>query len=278
MTLPNFLIIGVQKAGSSWLSEMLGQHPDIYMYPKEIHFFDKGFNWEKGVAWYENHFTQTNGAKFIGEKTPDYLWANGKGAEDHLPDVHVNIHRTLENPKLIVILRDPVHRAVSAANHIIRSGRISPLNSLDELLIGGKRHLLDPHGVIDYGFYRKQLEAYYNYFDSSKILILIYEEDVVLNPEAGLKKVCNFLGADDSYHFSEMGKYVNVGNGSKPWLAINYYLPSIGKKIRFLDHFLKPFKLRPQEETIKKLYNIYDKENKELFELIGRGIDSWKRK
>ena len=275
MTLPNFLIIGAQKAGSSWLAEMLGQHPGIYVYPNEIHFFDKGFNWRKGRGWYENHFAETNGEKLIGEKTPDYLWANGQGTEDHLPTVHENLHQVVPDAKLIVILRNPVDRAISAANHIIRSGRVSPLHSLDELLVGTKKELLKPHGVIEYGYYWQQLKAYYELFEANQILILVYEEDLINQPEIGLKKVCSFLDVDTSFHFHEISKTVNEGQGTMFGLLFSYYFPPLRKCFRCLDKFFKPFKGKVEKETKEKLRSLYLKENDKLFEALGRKIESW---
>lgn len=122
MTLPNFLIIGAQKAGTSWLAYQLEKHPEIYLPKKEIHYFDKGFNYQKGLSWYEKQFDEVTEQKAIGEKTPEYLWANGEGWEDHQSDVHQKIFQTLPEAKLIVTLRNPVDRAISAINHIIRSG------------------------------------------------------------------------------------------------------------------------------------------------------------
>ena len=275
---PNFLIIGAQKAGSSWLANMLSQHPDIFMYPEEIHFFDKDYNWKKGVDWYTSHFVKVKGEKAIGEKTPDYLWANGQGTEGHLPEVHLNIYSILGNAKLIAILRNPVDRAISAANHIIRSGRISPLHNLDDLLIGNKRNLLEPHGVIDYGFYGKQLEAFYEYFNPEKILILIYEEVLLQHPEKGLEKVCKYLEVDHTFEFTGTARTINVGHGSLCSLALKYYLPFGRDYIRIIDKFFKPMKRRPSRKTIKKLYELYENENKRLFEMLGREIESWKFK
>jgi len=276
--IPNFLIIGAQKAGSSWLADMLSQHPDIFMYPQEIHFFDKDYNWRKGVDWYANHFVKAKDEKAIGEKTPDYLWAYGQGTEGHLPDVHVNIYRILGNAKLIAILRNPVDRAISAANHIIRSGRISPLHTLDDLLIGNKSTLLEPHGVIDYGFYCKQLEAFYEYFDPERILILIYEEVLKEDPVKGLENVCKFLEVDHTFEFTGTERTINVGHRSLFGLLLEYYTPLGSDYIRIVDKFFKPMKRMPRRETIKKLYELYENENKRLFEMLGRQIESWKFK
>ena len=142
MCLPNFLIVGCQKAGTTWLANRIRQHPDIFLCDHEIHFFDKDYNYGKGIGWYREHFAGAGGAKAVGERTPDYFWTNGLRTEGHLPEVHRNIGEVLPEAKLVVILRDPVERAISAANHVISSGRISPFHNLDSLLIG-ERYLND---------------------------------------------------------------------------------------------------------------------------------------
>lgn len=99
---------------------------------------------------------------------------------------------TLPHAKLIISLRNPVERAISAVHHIIRSGRISPLHSVDDLLVGKKHYLVEGHGVIDKGRYYRQIKAYSEYFDQTQMLILIFEKDIVQNPSLGLKKCAIF--------------------------------------------------------------------------------------
>lgn len=192
MILPNFLIIGAQKAGTTWLAYQLDKHPEVYLPKTEIHYFDKGFNYSKGISWYEQHFEKVTTEKAIGEKTPEYLWANGEGWEDHLSNVHKNLFETLPKAKLIITLRNPVNRAVSAVNHIIRSGRISPLHDINELLVGSKQHLLKGYGIIEKGIYYPQLLEYQKLYPEKQMLVLIFEE-MIANPQKTLETVCEFL-------------------------------------------------------------------------------------
>lgn len=277
--LPNFLIIGAQKSGTTWLAKMLRQHPDVYMPPGEIHFFDKAHNFGKGLAWYASHFAGANGQKAIGEKTPDYLWANGQGVEGHLPEVHRNIHRTLPDARLIAVLRNPVDRAVSAVKHIIGSGRISPRHAIDDLLTGPKRSLVDGHGVIDYGFYHRQLAAYLEYFDRRQLLVLIYEEDVVGNPEAGLKRVCQFLEIDDSFEFQGVRERVNAHKHAKLSLLLSYHLPILRPVSKRLARRLPKYDPRPSPHVLEQLNQMYADENARLMALLGRDPRAgWPRK
>ena len=69
MTLPSFLIIGAQKAGTSWFAEKLRQHPDVYMPARELHYFDKDSNFRRGLSWYESHFAEVKGQRALGGTT-----------------------------------------------------------------------------------------------------------------------------------------------------------------------------------------------------------------
>ena len=70
--LPNLIIIGAAKSGTASLRYYLREHPDIFMHPEEIHFFDNEF--ERGIKWYESHFGDWAGEAAVGEKTANYIY------------------------------------------------------------------------------------------------------------------------------------------------------------------------------------------------------------
>jgi hypothetical protein len=276
MRLPNFLIIGAQKCGTSWFARIISQHPDIFVFAHEIHFFDKIHNYSRGLEWYKEHFADATNYAHVGEKTPDYLWANGLGSEGHLPEVHKNIHHHLPTVRLITVLRNPVERAISAINHLIKTGRVSPLISIERMLKGDKFHLLERHGVISKGMYYKQIEAFMEYFSDEQMLILIYEEDLIENPQEGLRKICYFLGADSSFRFSNLTRKINVHKHSKARLIVNHYVPAMRRYSKILDKFLSTKKLKPTMATYRYLYDLYSEPNEMLYSFLGRKIPSWK--
>jgi Tol biopolymer transport system component len=275
MASPNFLIIGAQKSGSSWLARHLRNHPDVFMPRGEIHFFDKKFNFARGREWYESHFSGATTERAIGEKTPDYLWANGLGAEGHLPHVHHNLHSYYPTARLIVVMRNPVLRAVSAVHHMIRTGRCSPLLSIDDLLVGNKRHLFEPHGVIQKGRYYEQVQAYLELFPRDQFLFLLFEEDVVKRPHETLAQVCRFLGIDPGFHFGTVNQAINEFNRSMAGLAVTYYFKKAEPLGRFLDRHLPQEKKKPKFETLARLHELYAEENEKLFKLLGRRSEAW---
>ena len=274
--LPNFLIIGAQKSGTTWLAEQLIQHPDVFMPATEIHFFDKDYHYYRGVQWYEKHFSRVGNQKAVGEKTPDYLWANGQGVEGHMPDVHHHIYDLLPDVKLIVVLRNPVNRAISAVNHIIRSGRISPRYSADDLLIGKYQHLVAGHGVLAYGRYYEQIQAYLTLFCRQQLLVLIFEEDVLENPTNGLQKVCHFLQIDHDFPFVAQTEKKNAYRHSRQRLYVNFYLPFLRPFTRRLDKLFPIYAAKPNQATIATLYDYYQLSNQQLFAFLQREMPpSW---
>ncbi|AOW99363.1 hypothetical protein BJP34_07740 [Moorena producens PAL-8-15-08-1] len=286
MTLPNFLIIGAQKAGTTWLSHNLKEHPEVFIPSDEIHYFNKRYNLNQGLEWYKQHFADVNGEKAIGEKTPNYLWidplpdAQGKVYYDPLEEIpysHRLIYETLPEAKLIVVLRNPVERAIAAVNHFIKNGAISLNDDLDELLVGDKQSLVERYGIIDMGRYYRQLQSYYDYFDPKQMLILVFEEDIAKNSEDSMKKVCEFLDIDSSFDFSKKSKKVHQSTSSPIARYLGARFPFMRGVINRVDQRLplQHQKLRPSPSAIQKLYSIYANDNQKLFKLLGREISPW---
>ena len=85
MRLPDFVIIGAQKSGTTWLGARLAEQPAIFLpRPFEVHFFDRNDNYAKGRDWYSGHFSAAPADTLVGEKTPDYFWATRPVATDQM--------------------------------------------------------------------------------------------------------------------------------------------------------------------------------------------------
>ena len=276
--LPNFLIIGAQKCGTTWLASMLRQHDNVFMPDRELHFFDKGLNFSKGLGWYESHFTEAAGQRAIGEKTPDYLWANGIGGEGHLAEVHENIFRCLPEIKLIIALRNPSQRAVSATKHLISSGRVSPLRDVDDLLVGEGKEEVEQFGVVEMGMYFNQVKAYVDLFGRERILVVVFEEDVADDPDSGLEKICAFLGIDEFFGFQGISERVNAFRHSKLHLVTKHFAPGLSPVTRALNKVLPEADYTPSQETMEILHGVFEADIKRLFVLLGRPIPhAWLR-
>jgi len=271
MSLPNFLIIGASKCGTTWLTRQLQQHPQVYMPDYEVNYFWKYL--DRGIDWYGGHFKTSGDAIAIGESSPNYFALDPKLIQETLPDV-----------KLIVMLRDPIKRLISDLNHMMRYGEISPLCNIDNFLLNGEKRLLDQHEglsskVVDRSRYYRYVKPYRDSFNADRLLILIYEDDVVAYPQLGLKKVCDFLGIDSGFQFTQTNKPVNShSQDSRLTIILRYYFPLLRpflSRNMVRRHMPGPRNpVSPSKHVIKNLYLNYDDDTDKLFSLIGkeRGI------
>lgn len=113
-SLPNFIFLGPDKSGSTWLHAALSTHPQVYLTPgKDLHFFDRYF--DRGLDWYAAQFREAGPQhKVIGEIGTRYLYA---------PKVPARMHRTIPEARLMVCVRDPVKRAFSSYLYLRRQGK-----------------------------------------------------------------------------------------------------------------------------------------------------------
>jgi len=292
MTLPNFLIIGAQKAGSTWLASQVRQHPDIFLPAGEVHYFNLKQNYRKGAGWYQKHFAAAESEELIGEKTPNYLWVTSSEMPSdfgtHLPFIHRNIYCQLPESKLIVTLRNPVERAISAVNHYYREGQISPLLNIDGILVGDQQHWANKFGVIEMGLYHRQIQAYLEIFETDQMLLLIFEEDIVDKPMIGLQKVFDFLQIEANFQPQSVNQKINQYQQTRLISTLlRHYLPSIYPRVKSLKSYIpralfdylsgpKTTRARPTKTTIRKLYQLYELENNRLFQFLGREVPSWR--
>jgi hypothetical protein len=271
---PNFLLIGVQKCGTSWLSQMIRQHPDIYTpHTKELHFFNKQYNYERGIEWYRNFFSGYSSQKAIGEFTPNYFWiCRDKKENDEsgrTPNVPNLIKKHYPQMKLILLFRDPVDRAISAYFHHIGARRISPASKFSEVW----QH----YGILSMGFYYSQLCDWLKIFSMKQFLIFIYEEDIAKNKNETLRKVFRFLGVDENFCPQNLdGKY-NVRPGHL-YMHLHYFYPSLAKILKRIIPKIDFPKIKIEANEIKQLKQLYSKESRQLESLLDRNLGSWKMK
>ena len=207
MTLPNFMIIGAARAGTTSLFKYLKVHPEIFMPEiKQIKFFSlenkersifKGPTIElnpyaRSLEEYEIFFEEVSGEKMIGEASPIYLYSK---------IAPVKIKETIPEIKLIVILRDPIERAYSQYN-FLRKENFEHIDTFEEAIeIEKKRIENDWDPVFHYknkGFYYTQLKRYLDVFDTANIKICIFE-DLENSPLQLIKGLFRFLDVDESF-------------------------------------------------------------------------------
>lgn len=190
---PDFIGLGAQKTGTSWIYACLYDHPQICIPQKEIHFFSREHNWSQGTQWYERAFSSCD-ARVKGEFSPSYLYDGGTAER---------IHRLYPSAKLIASLRNPVDRAISHHLNDIKAGIVAPDVPFTTALAARPEY-------VDRGRYARQLEPYLQRFDRTQILILVYE-DIRRDPLQFLRTVYRFLGVDESFVPSHLHRTVNEG-------------------------------------------------------------------
>jgi len=195
---PAFLIIGAQRAGTTSLFRALSQHPHLVpSFVKEVHYFDGGGqpgtdNYARGEAWYRSHFPLratlgTDGKTF--ESSPLYLFH---------PQAPARLHALLPKARLIVLLRDPVERAISQYFLEQRRGN-EPLPLLQALKAEEQRLQVTSafsfhhHSYKTRGHYAEQLQRYLTLFPREQLLILP-SEHWFSQPQTVLQSACAFVG------------------------------------------------------------------------------------
>lgn len=195
MVLPNFLGIGVGKAGTTSLHYVLQQHPDVLMVPeKEAHFFNSDLHYALGNEWYASKFSAHKGQPFVGDITPAYFL---------FPDTY---QRMIEccgsDVKLILVLRHPVTRAYS---HYLHGVRLLETNEpfLHEDVILQSIADFEPDRFCDKTYinastYPERLQRLLDAFPRQNILVLIYERDIAHGMlSSGYRKIAKHLGLTD---------------------------------------------------------------------------------
>ncbi|MBK8294240.1 MAG: sulfotransferase [Solirubrobacterales bacterium] len=182
-TMPNFIIIGGLKCGTTSIHHYLGCHPDIHMSkPKELNFFAAEQNWDLGFDWYKGRFD--NRFKINGESSPHYT------NRPRFNGVAERIHEYCPDARLIYMVRDPIKRILSHWVHATGAGYetrefVETLNKPDT-------------SYIHRSMYWMQLQPYLEHFDPSQIE-LITQEELGGDRDSAMKKAFSFLGVDENF-------------------------------------------------------------------------------
>jgi hypothetical protein len=201
--LPNFLIIGAAKSGTTSLHAYLSAHPDICMsQKKELRFFvptDRYGRFDNGVDWYKNNFNRS--ALLYGESSPQYT------VYPKISGVPERIHSVVGYPKLIYILRDPVNRVLSHYVQIV--DEYYPVQDFRAWL-----STITERQSYFYSLYFFQLSQYLRIFPRSNILVLVSER-LAADPQPTLRSVFDFLGVDANFWSPTFDDFHNVRRSTK---------------------------------------------------------------
>jgi len=198
----DFIGIGAQKSGTSWIYACLYDHPALCMPFKELHFFSRPRYADKGLKWYREKFSSCDTGLLRGEYSTSYLYSTEAAAR---------IHKHFSKTKLIVSLRNPVTRAFSHYQNAIKAGEVSKETTFEEVM---KMH----EDVVGQGYYYEQLQRYLSLFTREQILVLIHE-DARRDPQGFIQSIYQFLGVDDTFVSAMLYRNINTARTPKAvWL------------------------------------------------------------
>ena len=268
----DFIGIGAQKSGTSWLYACLYEHPEICAPIKELHFFSRD-RYQKGLKWYEQHFATCSQQKKRGEFSTSYLYSN---------EAAKRIHGAYPEAKIIVSLRNPIDRAFSQYRNAIKAGEIEPTVNFES-------YIKTEPSAFKQGYYTGQLRRYFEYFDPKQIHIIIYE-DIKKDPRRVIKEIYRFLNIDESFVPEMLERKVNVARTPR-FVWIDKVMTRLAEGLRKLGldrvvwiikksplpDFIRSLntrrnKVELSDQTREKLKKIYRDEVVQLSELLKRDL------
>jgi hypothetical protein len=194
--LPNLIVIGGLKCGTTSLHHYLNLHPEIAMSrPKELNFFVEELNWPLGPGWYAGHFDPD--APVRGETSPHYT------NRPRFEGVAERIRETAPEARLVYMVRDPIDRLLSHYVHNVGGGYEQ--RSLDEALAGSGG------SYVDRGRYAFQLEPYLKAIGDERIEI-VSQDELSGERDATLRRVFSFLGVDEDFTSVEFDREWETGS------------------------------------------------------------------
>lgn len=196
--LPNFLLIGAARCGTTSLYKILQSHEDVYLPQSkrpEPHFFLKNDEYQKGLCYYEcRYFPKSCDAIAIGEASTSYIFG---------PHVPARVAQSIPTVKSIALLRNPIDRAFSGYWHTVKSGleKLSFEDALEqeekraETANSGLATEIQPFAYAARGDYHKQIMRWCKHFPRESLELIIFD-DFLEKPNVVLLRLANFLGID----------------------------------------------------------------------------------
>jgi hypothetical protein len=199
--LPDFLCLGSQKSGTTWLHEELKKHSDIDLPNKELRYFDPWNLYSKEE--YLRKFENLNG--ITGEFTPEYF---------HSVKAPIQIRDLVPNCKLFVVLRNPAERAYSQWRMARDMSLICKSKTFLECFDSDARRMRTK------GVYMLHLSEYHKSFE--KIKVFLYN-DLLDNPKCFVHSICEYIGARTEYH-------------ETPWMETQYHKDGLSMNFQEYEH------------------------------------------
>jgi len=275
--LPNFLIIGSQKSGTTSLYHVLRQHPEVFMPErKEVNFFFLEQEYQRGPNYYQHYFTPApSTAIAIGEASPGYICH---------PQVPERIHSLLPDTKLILTVRNPIDRAYSQYWDNRRS--LSEHRTFTQVVDSALEPTYHPKqlGYFSRGTYIQYIQRYQAFFPPENLLVLPFD-DLRHSPGSFYRRIYQFLGVDPDFHTPAMTTSFNPAavwkNPLYRWFfsqpARTRMLPARLRRFTFFGA-RTPWQYPPMDPDLRQtLVEFYRPWNNQLGEYLGRDLSHWNR-
>jgi len=274
--LPTFLIIGAPKAGTTSLASYLAAHPDVFVADeKEIHFFDRYFNFKKGLDWYRGRFRDSGKARAVGEASPTYMYR----------DLWLDrLEHALPDARLVVVLRNPIDRAYS---HYWWERTLTERRTFADAAHDEMRPTAETprrRRYLEGGRYLERLEKVCERFPREALLVVVLE-DFKSSLDAIYAEVCRHIGVDDTFRPPHLGAVENQAYALRwEWLRPALYrtrawrrLPE-GMASRLDKLNRKPMVYSPMDDQLRaELVAYFTEPNRALARWLGRDLSVWNR-
>ncbi len=275
-SVPAFLVVGAQKAGTSPYVALLEQHPEVYVHPRETFFFNAHSTEEclNKIGEYQGLFAEA-GNKVAGEKC---------GAYCNDPDVPGRIRKCLPDVRLIWLLREPVSRSYSGYWHAVLRGKEN--RSFDRAIREEPtvQRADDLQNYASRSWYAIQIKRYLEYFDRSRMLFILYEQ-LIRDPNSVLRDTWGFLGVNREFVVPDERKRRNPTGGTPRsvylyWYCYRHFGPD--STVFRLQHKLNRYRSVAypgmRADTRELLLRYFQPRNRELAEITGLDLSVWESK
>lgn len=281
MSLPDFIIGGAPKCGTTALFEYLNQHPQVFTStPKEPHFFasEGGETRVRGMRFtrkeYEALFSEKDDKQIAGEASTGYLY--------HARRTAPKISELVPDARLIFSLRDPAQRDYSDYWFRVHTGDL-PLGKPFSDYVSNSDHWIF-HGSKSY---LHGLRTFYSHLCEEQILVLL-TSDLRENSEEVLRCVCDHIGVESGFDFDlsarrnvtkhprsvQLCRWIGqVAPGVSKWASRTKWLRGLRSRLLFSSSAERP---PMREDDRKRLVDRYEQEIEELERLIGRDLSHWR--
>jgi len=285
---PNFFIVGAPKAGTTSLYHYLEAHPQIFMSSvKEPNYFSYQsslnqnlYYKERGINNFEEYislFEKAGNKKAIGEASVSYLF---------YPEAAINIKNAFPKSRIIIMLRNPVERAISHYNMDYKLGYVDlTFENVIKKKYDSNLNKLYYQQFIELGLYYNQVKRYIELFGRENVLIIFFE-DFKNHAPREVKKIFEFLDVDSGFQTDTNAKYNTFKTPRNSLIRSIYrikFLRVVLKKLfpQFISDLIKSIILTknkkkfPDEATMKFLKQIYTPDIKQLEKLLNRDLNTW---